>query len=365
MRVLGDRYELGPVLGEGGMGVVHRGLDRALERPVAIKLVRDGNERFVLEARQTALIRHPAVVEVFDVGHDGGDAFLVMELLEGEPLETRLARAPLDAREAFTIGARVCEGLGAAHALQIVHRDVKPANVFLLASGDVKVVDFGIAKRAGAHGLTEAGMLVGTLLFMSPEQIRGEALDGRSDLYALGALLYTALAGAPPFDSDNAATVIHGTLNLPPPSFGGPAAIEAAVLRLLEKEPRHRPADAAAARKMLLDALDGAGPSRRGEIVLDGPTDEVSLELDDRPPPAPLAPIVIPSFQAIERAAMPLPEPPSLLATIPPELSKRVAFYSAFAVFIGLFFHASALPLVGFGVLACLGLAAYLLGRRS
>ncbi len=400
-RVLVGRYALGAAIGSGGMGVVHRGYDRVLERSVAIKLVGDAasRERFLSEARRTAQIRHPAVVEVFDVGTDGDDVFLVMELLEGESLETKLDReGRLAPAEAIAIGTRICDALGAAHALGVVHRDIKPANVFLTRSGDellVKVLDFGIAKRLdGATARTDPGMLVGTITYMAPEHIRGEDVDGRADLYSLGVLLYRALSGRLPFQGESAAMLIHAHLSIAPQSVRSvegaanvPPALDTTVLRLLSKSPEARPRDAADAKAALAAALAAKAPAVDSrprlvpemprELDLDPSAEAISLELDDRRAPARApAPIVVRAFAppAVGSAGGALsheassPEPlPGLavLASIPPSVSKRLAAYGAFGVFLDVvFFGARLAPLIGFGLLSCVGLIAYIATKR-
>ncbi len=215
-RTLGSRYRLENAVGRGGMGVVYRAHDLQLDRAVAVKLVADegisaAKERFLTEARRTAGVRHPSIVEVFDVGEDGGDVFLVMELLEGETVAERCeASGHIEPAEAIEIAGEVCDALAAAHGAGLVHRDLKPANIFLVRGAPVgrrvKLLDFGIAKRIdGATARTDPDVLVGTFAFMSPEQIRGERIDGRADLYALGMTLYCMLTGAAPVAGANKA----------------------------------------------------------------------------------------------------------------------------------------------------------------
>ena len=231
-RVLQGRYQLGDVLGEGGMGIVHRGTDLRLERPIAVKLMHPDveargprTERFLKEAKRTAQLRHPGIVEVYDFGQtDAGEAFFVMELLSGESLGARIRReGRLTAAAAIHVATQICAALAAAHDAGIVHRDLKPANILLVRAGDddarVKVVDFGVAKKlGGATQLTESGLLVGTVDYMAPEQIRGDEIDGRVDVYAMGALLTTMLTGKPPFDADNVASIVHQHLSVTPRS---------------------------------------------------------------------------------------------------------------------------------------------------
>jgi serine/threonine protein kinase len=276
MNVLGGRYRLESLLGQGGMGAVHRATDLRLERAVAVKVVSSQSNnaetraRFVREAQRTARVRHPNVVEVFDVGETPeGDLFFVMELLLGEPLSARLSReGRLGLGAAISILRELCDGLGAAHALGIVHRDVKPANVMLVEHGNrkdlVKVVDFGIAKAENSGtALTEAGMFLGTLEYISPEQILGDGLDGRADVYAIGALAYRMLTGAPLFPNVPRAALIHHHLEVMPdrptlraPDAQIPLAIEEVLLQSLSKEPARRFASASDLRAALDSALE-------------------------------------------------------------------------------------------------------------
>jgi serine/threonine-protein kinase len=427
-RVLANRYRLEATIGEGGMGIVHRAIDLELERAVAIKVLSASEdqaalERFLVEAKRTAAVRHPSIIEVFDVGRDGPDAFLVMELLLGETLAQRLARGPTPAAEAIAIGVQICEALAAAHEAGLVHRDLKPANVFLVRGGDaearVKLLDFGIAKRIdGATARTDPNMIVGTIEYLSPEQIRGGALDGRSDLYALGVTLYRMLAGALPFKGENIATIIHQHLSVAPvslreraPDLAIPARLDAAVLRLLAKSPGDRPASARDAKRELLAALEPAGapvegptgaaspyapapliaaplqsaePPRRGtERLVDFEHDDDEplggeLELDRSShgtalqatpsartrgpaivPVAPLAPLP-PVAPLAELQPAPLPAWLTPLAEVPAALSKRVAGYSLFALLLHLvFFSGSLLPRLGLACLATAGALAF------
>ena len=193
-RVLAGRYELGVVLGEGGMARVYRGLDRRLRRQVAVKVLaspfdRDEAfiERFRREARAAAGLSHPNVVAVFDSGSDDGTHFIVTELVEGETLADRIGReGALPSHEGVAIGAAVARALAAAHGRGVVHRDVKPGNVMLVGDGGVKVVDFGIARATSSDTIMQTGPLMGTMAYLSPEQVSGERGDERSDIYALG-----------------------------------------------------------------------------------------------------------------------------------------------------------------------------------
>ena len=249
--VLADRYELGPVLGEGGMARVHRGYDRHLRRPVAVKVLaspydRDRSfvERFRREARAAAGLSHPNVVSVFDSGSYHGTRFIVTELVEGETLAERLHRGPISPEEAIAVAVDVCRALEAAHARGLIHRDIKPGNVMLLPDDRVKVVDFGIARAAGSDTLTGTGVVLGSTAYLAPEQASGQPVDERADLYALGCVLYQMLAGAVPFSADTPVATMYRHVNEDPPPPSSirpvPAGLEAVVMRCLEKDPRRR-----------------------------------------------------------------------------------------------------------------------------
>lgn len=276
-RVLRGRYRLDVKIGEGGMGVVHRGVDLALERDVAVKLTQVApgadtvaSARFLREVKSAAKIRHEHIVEVFDVGEaENGDLFYVMELLEGEPLSRRLQReGRLSPGAAVHVAAQVCEALAAAHEGGVIHRDLKPANVMLLRRGRddafVKLIDFGISKSAEGLTLpTRTGEIVGTIGYMAPEQIKGDPVDARTDLYALGVMLYRALTGASVFEDRGLPAAVHDHLETTPtslreraPAAGIPAALDAAVLRCLAKRPADRFASAASAAEAFLHAVE-------------------------------------------------------------------------------------------------------------
>ena len=236
--VLDGKYELGPVLGVGGMGVVYEAEHAITHKRVAVKVLHrrfaesEGHaRRFVREARAATAIGHPAIVDVLDVGRDAdGRLYLVLELLEGESLAAAIERRALSVADVVAIGIQLLEGLHAAHERGIVHRDIKPENVFLARTPQgtneqrVKILDFGIAKHmlpdaAASGGLTVEGTVLGTPRYMSPEQARGEPVDGRTDIWATGALLYHALGGAPPFPESNANVLVARILTERAPSL--------------------------------------------------------------------------------------------------------------------------------------------------
>jgi eukaryotic-like serine/threonine-protein kinase len=265
------RYSIVRKLGEGGMGVVYAARDERLERTVAIKrlssLVPDetARQRFWREARAAASVNHPNVCQLYEVGEDGGELFIAMELLEGEALSERLRRGALNLAEAMPVGLGVLAALQALHARGIVHRDLKPSNVFVTPHG-VKLLDFGLARpsEAGALALdslsqlTRSGMVVGTPRYMAPEQITGEAVDARSDLFAMGAMLFEMLAGRPAFEGGNAVEILHATLYEQPPALTGSPAVAAAdrvIRKALSKRPSDRPPSAEALAEELRAAL--------------------------------------------------------------------------------------------------------------
>lgn len=267
----GERYELLEQIGAGAMGVVYRARDRRLQREVALKFLPEhmvahpaAAARFLQEARAAAALNHPNIMTLHAIEEDPARPFLVMELVEGETLEARLARREsLDAAEATGIAAQVAAGLAAAHAKGIVHRDIKPANVMITPDGRVKVMDFGIAKVPGAVAMTQDGSTLGSSAYMSPEQVRGEAVDARSDLWALGVVMYEMLSGQLPFPGDNQHTVLHNVLHLDPVPLGElqpalPGWLSGAVTRLLSKDRADRPASAGALLAILSEGHDHA-----------------------------------------------------------------------------------------------------------
>ncbi|MBM0229393.1 serine/threonine-protein kinase, partial [Micromonospora sp. ATA51] len=224
-RLLDGRYLPEELLGTGGMGEVWRGRDLRLDRPVAIKVLTAAGldepmaaERFDREARAAARLTHPHIVAVYDFGTEADDSYLVMELVEGRTVAALIADGPLPVGQAVSIAMQACDGIAAAHAAGVVHRDVKPGNLIVTPSGTVKICDFGIARlpRAGGQNtLTGPATKLGTGSYMSPEQALGRPVDPRTDLYSLGCTLYAMLAGVPPFSGDPL-SVLHQHVNEPP-----------------------------------------------------------------------------------------------------------------------------------------------------
>jgi len=265
-RVLDHRYLIEQPLGSGGMGAVWRGRDLRLDRAVAVKELTSAGlalpmaiQRFDREARAVARLAHPNIVAVHDVGTDGGHPYLVMELVEGSSVAAMLDDGPLPVATAVAIAAQACDGLAAAHAAGVIHRDVKPANLLLTSTGMVKICDFGIARlhdSTGDTNLTGSIPALGSCRYMAPEQITGGPVDARTDLYGLGCTLYAMLAGTPPFAGDLQTIVRqHQTRSPAPLSASGadvPPALETLVQQLLRKDPAERPGHAIEVRTRLL-----------------------------------------------------------------------------------------------------------------
>jgi tetratricopeptide (TPR) repeat protein len=279
-----DRYEIVREIGRGGMGVVYEGRDGKLDRSVAIKVLPLATtdlatrERFEREARAAAALNHPNIVSIYDVGEASGRPYLVMELVSGKSL----AQSPPDSLdEALAIGKLVCEALEHAHGRGLVHRDLKPANV-LVARDErgltVKLTDMGIALTRGAARVTRTGDIPGTPTYMAPEQALGQEVDGRADLYALGVMLYSWTAGRPPFEGDDALTIVSQHIHapvVPPRTYRPnlPAGLEAIILRLLAKVPDRRYPSAKEVRIALESVATESGPSvAPPEIAIDGLT---------------------------------------------------------------------------------------------
>ncbi|MHA6513343.1 serine/threonine-protein kinase [Tessaracoccus sp. Z1128] len=270
--VLGNRYRLSHLLASGGMGQVWQAHDAVLGREVAVKLLSAGSsdpaalERFRREAVAMAALQHPNTVLVFDIGTHQAWTYIVMELLPGPTLAQLVAsRGPLPEAEVAGLGAQVAAGLAAAHRAGIVHRDIKPGNLMLGPSGELKVVDFGVARlsQSAAPALTATNTVVGSALYVSPEQAAGAPADERSDLYALGCVLMTLATGLPPFESEHVIGALHQHVQIDPPLLRArrpeaSAALEALIGELLAKQPDDRPASAAEVAARLRDIESSA-----------------------------------------------------------------------------------------------------------
>ena len=276
-RLLGSRvldFQLTSVLGAGGMAVVYRGVHRVTSQEVAVKVLPpelaihdELKARFVEEARLLAMLEHPNIVTLNNFTETGGRLCLIMQFVEGQTFEDKLQKAKnLPWQEVVHVGIEVCKALEHAHAQSVIHRDIKPSNVLVRDDGMVKVTDFGIAKMVGQNKLTSTGQTMGTVRYMSPEQVRGKPLDARSDLYSLGVTLFEGLTGRTPFDADNQFAIMEQHLHKKPPtpaSFGVqvPAGVEKVLLRSLEKKAEDRFADAAAFREALERVAGGDAPA--------------------------------------------------------------------------------------------------------
>ena len=250
-------YKIESLLGAGGMGEVYRARDVRLNRTVAIKVLghqltdRDRERRFLQEARAASALNHPHIVTLHDIVRDAGIEFLVMEYVPGKPLDRLISGNRLPLGEALAYGQQIAGALAAAHAAGIVHRDIKPANIIVTPDGHVKILDFGLAKLAERDpggpedqtqraALTEAGTVLGTTAYMSPEQASGRELDHRTDIFSLGVVLYEMLAGQRPFRGRSQVETLHAIINDPPPSLVQPPELRDILDKTLAKDPRER-----------------------------------------------------------------------------------------------------------------------------
>ena len=290
--LLGGRYRLDELLASGGMAQVWLGTDEVLRRAIALKILHQhlaDDETFVTRFRHEAIavakLSHPSIVNVYDTCSDDGIEAIVMELVRGQTLRQRLDDGALDPWVAANIAAQVAGALAVAHAAGLVHRDIKPANILLSQDGRVKVGDFGIAKAAESADLTQEGSFLGTAKYLAPEQIEAKPVDGRTDLYSLGVVLYEMLCGRVPFEADTASATALARLHSDPQRprlvrAGVPRELEAITMRLLARDPAARFPTATDVRAALL----GAGADDRAAAV-----DATAPErLPTVPPPPPL-----------------------------------------------------------------------------
>jgi serine/threonine protein kinase/tetratricopeptide (TPR) repeat protein len=276
------RYRITRQLGRGGMGVVYAAHDERLDREVALKTMAGvsaddtARSRFWREARAAARVNHPNICQIYEIGEDAGELFIAMELLNGEPLAERLRRGAMSASQVVPIALEILAALSALHGSSIVHRDLKPSNVFLTPFG-VKLLDFGLARPqidesiATTVDLTRAGIVVGTPRYMAPEQVTGGPVDARSDLFAVGAVLFEMLAGRPAFDGRTIVDILHATVHQQPPALTGSPAV-AAVDRVIRRALAKRPADRPPSADEMADELRGVrGVQSSGTVALAQP----------------------------------------------------------------------------------------------
>lgn len=263
-------------LGEGGMGIVYEAEDAKLARRVALKFLPDAMaddaealERFRREARAASALNHPNICTIYEIGEHAERPFIAMELLHGRTLRRAIDGRPMEVGKAVDLAIRICDALEAAHERQIIHRDVKPDNIFVTDQGQAKLLDFGLARRhvdrfadaeAPTHGeaayRTEAGLTLGTVAYMSPEQARGSAVDARTDLFSLGVVLHEMVTGTPPFGGQTVGEAFEAIFTRPPPAVRAvnpdvPPALEAVIAKALEKDPARRYQSASALRSDL------------------------------------------------------------------------------------------------------------------
>jgi serine/threonine protein kinase len=264
--LLGERYRLGERVATGGMGEVWRATDVLLDRAVAVKVLRPGlvaepgfTERFRSEARTLAGLHHPNVVSVYDYG-EGDTTYLVMAFVEGEPLSTRIESAGrLSVDQTVSIVTQAAAALHAVHLMGVVHRDVKPGNLLIQPNGTVVLVDFGVARSAASGSVTKTHEVIGTALYMAPEQVSKKPLSPATDVYALGAVAYHCLAGRPPFEGDNALQVALQRLDGEPDPLPDdvPEGVRAVVMQAMAREPEDRYANAEALAEAMRAAVGG------------------------------------------------------------------------------------------------------------
>src|SRR5438477_4652775 len=258
-----NNYQILSLLGQGGMGEVYLAQDTRLGRKVAIKFLPEcfaaderARKRLVREAQAAAKLEHPNICGIHEVGEENGRSFIVMQYIEGETLDNRMKRKPLELPESLSIATQIADALAEAHAHGIIHRDIKPSNIMITPRGKVKVLDFGLAKVMSGDGfvdteaetamlLTQTGVVMGTAPYMSPEQLRAEPLDGRSDIFSYGTLLYEIVSGQPPFRARSLAELTSAILMRDPPPLRTdsgvmPAGLEPLIRKCLQKEPAQR-----------------------------------------------------------------------------------------------------------------------------
>jgi serine/threonine-protein kinase len=279
-QTLSGRYHVEELLGHGGMSSVYKATDPNLHRTVAIKMIHphlssdpDFLRRFEDEAAMVAQLRHEGIVQVYDFNHEGDVYYMVLEYLPGETLESRLKRLneknqKMDPAEVVKDIAQICDAVQYAHQKGLIHRDIKPANIMLAVYGKAVLMDFGIARMVGGSQHTATGAVIGTAKYMSPEQIKGEKVDGRSDIYSLGVTLFEAVSGKPPFEADSVMTLMMMQVNNPVPNIRElqphvPDSLVSVIDKAMEKKPENRYTTAAE----MAAALRGVYQRLTGEVI--------------------------------------------------------------------------------------------------
>ena len=310
-----DEYRLQQLIYDGPNTLVYRGYQAGEQRPVLVKLLRpqatnqeERVRRFQREGRICARLKHPHIVDVYATGQEGDYHYIILEYVDGGNLKDLLARAhPLPLSAALTAADQILQALDYAHRAQIVHRDIKPANIMLNRRGEVKLTDFGLARFEGESELTQPGTILGTLAYMSPEQISGDALDGRADIFAFGCVLYEMLSGRRAFEGPGVSATLHRILNEDPPALEGrsiPPPLREFVEKCIDKDPEGRWQDVAAAREAL-GWIAAAERISGGSRVLEG------LVQAHFPPAA---------DEAVQRSVLPVAEEAQPMSRLPRRL---------------------------------------------
>lgn len=299
---LDDRYKLYESIGAGGMAEVYRAEDLRLGRTIAVKILRaqfatdpKTLRRFLDEARSLAGFSHPNVVNVYDVGRQGERYYIVMEYVPGEDLRRKVEREKrIPMRQALDIARQVAQGIGSAHRKGLIHRDLKPGNILIAPTGDVKVADFGIARALALPGYTEPGVVWGTTAYLSPEQVRGEQAGPASDVYALGVVLYEMLSGDPPFLGEDRVAVALKHLHDAPPPFDDDLNLPRGVVFLVQKALAKNPSERFANADEMARALGEyarSGDTGPRPVVATPPvgagTTRINPSVSTAPPPRP------------------------------------------------------------------------------
>jgi serine/threonine protein kinase len=248
-----SHYKILEKLGGGGMGIVYKAQDLKLDRYVALKFLppylsthEEEKQRFIHEAKSASALDHTNICTIFEIGETKeGQLFIAMAYYEGETLKEKIAKRPLPLKEVINISTQIAAGLSKAHEAGIIHRDIKPTNIIVTKEGEVKIVDFGLAKLSGQTKLTKPGSTLGTIAYMSPEQLRGEKVDSRSDIWSLGVVIYEMTTGQQPFKGDYEQAITYAILNEEPESItalrtGVPLDLERVVIKTLAKDTKQR-----------------------------------------------------------------------------------------------------------------------------